>query len=99
MTPLVKEMVKLVSGDDLDPTEMHWFDVTGAIKEYIGYDQRKYLLHPAPYKNMMLCGRTKTGDFLVSVLAGDEVTIVTGWILKQAGYTCLLYTSPSPRDS
>jgi hypothetical protein len=89
MTPLVKEMVKLVSGDDLDPTEMHWFDVTGAIKEYIGYDQRKYLLHPAPYKNMMLCGRTKTGDFLVSVLAGDEVTIVTGWILKQAGYTKL----------
>ena len=89
MTPLIKELVKLVSSVDIDPTEMHWFDVTGAIKEYIGYDQRKYLLHPAPYKNMMLCGRTKTGDFMLSVLAGKEVTVVTGWILKQTGYTQL----------
>jgi hypothetical protein len=89
MTPLIKELVKLVSSVDIDPTEMHWFDVTGAIKEYIGYDQRKYLLHPAPYKNMMICGRTKTGDFMLSVLADGAVTIVTGWILKPAGYTKL----------
>jgi len=89
MTPLIKELIKLVSSVDIDPTEMHWFDVTGAIKEYIGYDQRKYLLHPAPYKNMMLCGRTKTGDFMLSVLAGGEVTVITGWILKQTGYTNL----------
>jgi hypothetical protein len=89
MTPLIKELVKMVSSVDIDPTEMHWFDVTGAIKEFIGYDQRKYLLHPAPYKHMMLCGRTKTGDFMLSVIAGDEVTVVTGWILKQAGYTQL----------
>ena len=40
MTPLVKEMIKMVSVADLDPTQMQWFDVTGAIKEYIGYDQR-----------------------------------------------------------
>ena len=89
MTPLVKEMVKLVSVANLDPTEMHWFDVTGAIKEYIGYDQRKYLLHPAPYKNMMLCGRTATGDFMVSVMAEPEATIVTGWIMKPDGYKVL----------
>jgi hypothetical protein len=47
MTPLIKEMIKLTSVSGLDPTQMQWFDVTGAIKEYIGYDQRKYLLHPA----------------------------------------------------
>jgi len=86
MTPLIKEMVKLVSIADLDPTQMHWFDVTGAIKEYIGYDQRKYLLHPAPYKNMMLCGKTEQGDFMLSVLAKPAATIVTGWILKPNGY-------------
>jgi len=89
MTPLIKEMVKMVSVANLDPTQMQWFDVTGAIKEYIGYDQRKYLLHPAPYKNMMLCGKTAQGDFMLSVLAESSATIVTGWILKPTGYKAL----------
>jgi len=89
MTPVIKEMIKLVSVANLDPTEMQWFDVTGAIKEYIGYDQRKYLLHPAPYKNMMLCGRTTTGDFMISVMAESEATIVTGWIIKPSGFKVL----------
>jgi len=89
MTPLIKEMVKLFSVADLDPTQMQWFDVTGAIKEYIGYDQKKYLLHPAPYKNMMLCGRTEQGDFMLSVLAEPAATIVTGWIMKPTGYKTL----------
>lgn len=89
MTPLIKEMVNLVSVADLDPTQMQWFDVTGAIKEYIGYDQRKYLLHPAPYKNMMLCGRTEQGDFMLSVLAELTATVVTGWIMKPTGYKAL----------
>lgn len=89
MTPLIKEMVKLFSVADLDPTQMQWFDVTGAIKEYIGYDQRKYLLHPAPYKNMMLCGRTEQGDFMLSVLAEPTATVVTGWIMKPTGYKAL----------
>ena len=89
MTPLVKEMIKMVSVADLDPTQMQWFDVTGAIKEYIGYDQRKYLLHPAPYKNMMLCGKTTQGDFMLSVLAEPTATIVTGWIMKPTGYKTL----------
>jgi hypothetical protein len=89
MTPLIKEMVKLVSVADLDPTQMQWFDVTGAIKEYIGCDQRKYLLHPAPYKNMMLCGRTEQGDFMLSVLAELTATVVTGWIMKPTGHKAL----------
>ena len=89
MTPLIKEMVKMVSVANLDPTQMQWFDVTGAIKEYIGYDQRKYLLHPAPYKSMMLCGKTEQGDFMLSVLAEPTATIVTGWILKPTGYKSL----------
>lgn len=89
MTPLIKEMINAVSYANIDPTEMHWFDVTGAIKKYIGYDQRKYLLHPAPYKHMMLCGRTEQGNFMLSVIAGKEITVVTGWILKQIGYKCL----------
>jgi hypothetical protein len=89
MTPLIKEMVKLVSVADLDPTQMQWFDVTGAIKEYIGYDQKKYLLHPAPYKNMMLCGKTAQGDFMLSVLAEPAATIVTGWSMKPTGYKTL----------
>ena len=89
MTPLVKEMIKMVSVADLDPTQMQWFDVTGAIKEYIGYDQKKYLLHPAPYKNMMLCGKTAQGDFMLSVLAEPTATIVTGWIMKPTGYKTL----------
>jgi len=89
MTPLIKEMVKMVSVANLDPTQMQWFDVTGAIKEYIGYDQRIYLLHPAPYKNMMLCGSTEQGDFILSVLAEKEATIVTGWIMKPTGYKAL----------
>jgi hypothetical protein len=89
MTPLIKEMVKLVSLANLDPTQMQWFDVTGAIKEYIGYDQRKYLLHPAPYKSMMLCGKTEQGDFLLYVLAEPTATIVTGWIVKATSYKSL----------
>lgn len=89
MTPLIKEMVKMVSVSNLDPTQMQWFDVTGAIQEYIGYDQRIYLLHPAPYKNMMLCGRTEQGDFMLSVLAEPSATIVSGWIMKPTGYKSL----------
>lgn len=89
MTPLIKEMVKLVSATDLDPTQMQWFDITSAIKEYIGYDQRKYLLHPAPYKNMMLCGKTEQGNFLLSVLAETAATVITGWIMKPTGYKSL----------
>ena len=89
MTPLVRQMVKMVSIANLDPTQMQWFDVTGAIKEYIGYDQRKYLLHPAPYKNMMLCGSTEQGDFMLSVLADKVATVVTGWIIKPTGYKSL----------
>ena len=89
MTPLIREMVKMVSVANLDPTQMQWFDVTGAIKEYIGYDQKKYLLHPAPYKNMMLCGKTAQGDFMLSVLAEPIATIVTGWIMKPTGYKTL----------
>ena len=89
MTPLVREMVKMVSVADLDPTQMQGFDVTGAIKEYIGYDQKKYLLHPAPYKNMMLCGKTAQGDFMLSVLAEPAATIVSGWIIKPTGYKTL----------
>ena len=89
MTPLIREMVKMVSVSKLDPTQMQWFDVTGAIKEYIGYDQKKYLLHPAPYKNMMLCGKTEQGDFMLSVLAEPTATIVTGWIMKPTGYKTL----------
>lgn len=89
MTPLIKELVKLVSSVDIDPTEMHWFDMTGVIKEYIEYDQRKYLLHPAPYEHMMLCGRTQQGDFMLSVFSKLSVTsskVVTGWIIKPTGF-------------
>lgn len=89
MTPLIKEMVKMVSVANLDPTEMQWFDVTGAIKTHIGAEPKKYLLHPAPYKNMMLCGRTKQGDFMLSVLAEKPATIVTGWLMKSSGYKAL----------
>ena len=89
MTPLVREMVKMVSVADLDPTQMQWFDVTGAIKEYIGYDQKKYWLHPAPYKHRMLCGKTAQGDFMLSVLAEPAATIVSGWIIKPTGYKTL----------
>ena len=89
MTPLVKEMVKMVSVANLDPTQMQWFDVTGAIKEYIGYDQKKYLLHPAPYKNMMLCGRKEQNGFMLSVLAEPTATIVTGWIINPTEHKSL----------
>lgn len=89
MTPLIREMVKMVSVANLDPTQMQWFDVTGAIKEYIGADPKQYLLHPAPYKNMMLCGKTAQGDFMLSVLAEPTATIVTGWIMKPTGYKSL----------
>lgn len=89
MTPLIKEMVKIVSVANLDPTQMQWFDVTGAIKTHIGAEPKRYLLHPAPYKNMMLCGRTAQGDFMLSVLAEPAATIVTGWILKPTGYKAL----------
>ena len=57
MTPLIKEMVKVVLDADLDPTQMQWFDISRSPKKYTEFLQSKYLLHPAPYKNMMLCGR------------------------------------------
>ena len=89
MTPLIKEMVKMVSVANLDPTQMQWFDVTGAIKTHIGAEPKRYLLHPAPYKNMMLCGRVEQGDFMLSVLTEPAATIVTGWILKPTNYKAL----------
>lgn len=89
MTPLIREMVKMVSVANLDPTQMQWFDVSNAMAEHLGADPKKYLLHPAPYKNMMLCGRTAHGDFMLSVLTETAATIVTGWIMKQDGYKVL----------
>lgn len=86
MTPLIKEMVKMVSVANLDPTQMQWFDVTGVSKTHPDAEPKKYLLHPAPYKNMMLCGRTAKGDYMLSVLAEPTATIVTGWIMKPTGY-------------
>jgi len=32
MTPLIREMVSLVVDAGLDPTQTHWFDLTGVIK-------------------------------------------------------------------
>ena len=86
MTPLIKEMVKLTVTADLDPTEMNWFDVTGAIKTHFGATPKKYLLNPAPYKNMMLCGNAGEGKFMIYVLARDKTTIVSGWVLNKSGY-------------
>jgi hypothetical protein len=86
MTPLVREMVKMLTDVNLDPTQMQWFDVTAAIKTHIGADPKRYLLHPAPYKNMMLVGNTKQGDFMLSLLVEPDATVVTGWIMKPQGY-------------
>jgi len=87
MTPLIKEMVKMVLDADLDPTQMQWFDMSESLKEWVEFSQRKYLLHPAPYKNMMLCGRLKQqGTFMLSVLTEQKTAIVTGWILRPTGY-------------
>ena len=86
MTPLVREMVKMLTDVNLDPTQMQWFDVTAAIKTHIGADPKRYLLHPAPYKNMMLVGNTKEGDFMLSLLVEPDATVVTGWIMKPQGY-------------
>ena len=92
MTPLIKEMVKVVLDADLDPTQMQWFDISRSPKKDIEFLQSKYLLHPAPYKNMMLCGRLKQqgtlhqGAFMLSVLTEQKKAIVTGWILKPTGY-------------
>jgi hypothetical protein len=89
MTPLIKEMVKLVSVADFDPTQMQWFDVTALFKNNVDWNPKKHLLHPAPYKNMMLCGKTEQGDFMLSVLTEPTATIVTGWIIKPTGYKVL----------
>lgn len=86
MTPLVREMVKMLTDVNLDPTQMQWFDVTAAIKTHIGADPKRYLLHPAPYKNMMLVGNTEQGDFMLSLLVEPDATVVTGWIMKPQGY-------------
>ena len=85
MTPLIKEMVKLTVNADLDPTEMNWFDVTGAIKTHFGATPKKYLLHPAPYQKMMLCGNAGEGNFMLSVTVRDKATIVGGWISNKSG--------------
>jgi len=86
MTPLIKDMVKLVLVSQIDPTQMQWFDVTGVSKTHPDAEPKKYLLHPAPYKNMMLCGRTDAGNYMLSVLVEKNTTIVTGWIMKPSGY-------------
>jgi hypothetical protein len=79
-------MVKMLTDVNLDPTQMQWFDVTAAIKTHIGADPKRYLLHPAPYKNIMLVGNTKQGDFMLSLLVEPDATVVTGWIMKPQGY-------------
>lgn len=89
MTPLIKEMVKMVSVANIDPTQMQWFDVTEMFKNDVDWTPKKHLLHPAPYKNMMLCGRAERGDFMLSVLAEPTATIVTGWIIRPTGYKAL----------
>jgi len=86
MTPLIKEMIKLTSVSGLDPTQMQWFDITNAVKTYQGINIKKYLLHPAPYKNMMLCAKTEQADFMLSVLSEHSTTIVTGWAMYPTGY-------------
>lgn len=86
MTPLVKEFIKMVYVADLDPTQMQWFDITEAVKNYSGVDPKVYLLNPAPYKNMMLVGRMGESDFMLSVLVENEVTLVNGWLMSLTKY-------------
>ena len=86
MTPLIKDMVKLVLVARIDPTQMQWFDMTNVFSKDVDWNPKKHLLYPAPYKNMMLCGRTDAGDYMLSVLVEKNTTIVTGWIMKPTGY-------------
>ena len=89
MTPIVREMIKIASIANIDPIQMMWFDVTATVKDYLGAKQEIYLLHPAPYPNMMLCGRTSSGDFMLSVIADTTATIVSGWMMNSSGYKTL----------
>ena len=55
MSPLVRETVKIVAAQGLDPIEMHWFDATGCFKDQSEESQTPLLEHRPPFQKCMVC--------------------------------------------
>lgn len=89
MTPLVKKMVRFVSEANLDPTQMQWFDMTGAVEQYRVDGPRAHAVGRAPYKNVMLVGTKQQSDYMLSVLSEEESCVVTGWVINPTGFISL----------
>ncbi len=60
MTPFIRETVKWMADADLDPTEFHWFDLSGAIQNSDRADVQPLMTHRPPFETNMVLWRGAT---------------------------------------
>lgn len=85
-TQLVRETMKMVAEQGLDPVEMHWFDATGCFSD--GSEETQTPLHNSrpPFQRCMVCWEGKSRSHqrmrMWLLVAGDdpeEGIVLTTW--------------------
>lgn len=86
MTPLIREMVKMVSAVEFDPTEMQWFDLSGYVNDQSHVVTEPLMIHRPPFEKNIVVWRGKTRshksyDTVFMVVGNDpqEGVLVTMW--------------------
>lgn len=86
MTPLVRETVKMVAEQGLDPVEMHWFDATGCFADQSEEPQSPLHDSRPPFQRCMVCweGKSKSHQRMRMwlLVAGDDPVdgiVLTVW--------------------
>ena len=85
-TPLMREMVKLAFDAGIDPTELHWFDASGALDIDTVADSNVLLNNPFPFFKNIVLWRGKTLRYesydVILIACGNSVNDEEGVVLK-----------------
>ena len=86
MTPLIREMVKMVSAVDFDPVDLQWFDLSGYVNDQSHAVTEPLMTHRPPFEKNIVVWRGKTRshesyDTIFMVVGNDpqEGVLVTMW--------------------
>lgn len=85
-TQLVRETMKMVAEQGLDPVEMHWFDATGCIQDRSSQEPMPLLNNRPPFQRCMVCFEGQSTNHqrmrmwvLVSGDDPEEGIVLTAW--------------------
>ena len=74
MTPLIREMVKMVSAVDFDPVDLQWFDLSGYVNDQSHAVTEPLMTHRPPFEKNIVVWRGKTR----SHVSYDTIFMVVG---------------------